>query len=280
MPDYGNGNLASWTRLIAGADIPVESRTIDRLGELASAMEDASPRDIAIAVMQDPLMTAKLLAWYASHRGRRQITDIISVEGTVVMMGVPPFFNTFGALKSIEDHLAAMPRALCGLRKVIRRANNAADWAAGWAARRNDLDAGEVMIAALLHDITEMLMWCFAPDPMLEVERRQRIDPSLRSVVAQESVLGMPLNALHGNLVREWHLPELLISMMDDHAQSNARVRNVRLAVDLARHSANGWDDPALPDDYRAIGALLHMSPGAVRAMVDPFCADTLATAA
>jgi hypothetical protein len=32
------------------------------------------------------------------------------------------------------------------------------------------------------------------------------------------------------------------------------------LAVDLARHSANGWDDPALPDDFRAIEELLHVS--------------------
>lgn len=270
MTDHRPADLAAWTRLIASADIPVESITIERIRALAANVDDVSPRDVAIVVMQDPLMTAKLLAWYASHRGRRQITDILSVEGTIVMMGVPPFFRTFENLKSVEDHLAHMPIALKGLMKVVRRANDAADWAAAWAARRNDLEAGEVMLAALLHDITEMLMWCFAPDRMLDIERMQRQDSTLRSVTAQETVLGVALNALHGDLVRKWHLPELLISMMDDHAQSNPRVRNVMLAVDLARHSANGWDDPALPDDYRAIGVLLHLTPAQVRAMVDP----------
>ena len=48
--------------------------------------------------------------------------------------------------------------------------------------------------------------------------------------------------------------------LLDDDKARNPRVRNVKLAVDLARHSANGWDDNALPDDFAAIEELLHMS--------------------
>ena len=43
------------------------------------------------------------------------------------------------------------------------------------------------------------------------------------------------------------------------HAEQ-ARVLNVTLAIDLARHSAKGWEDPALPDDLRAVENLLHVS--------------------
>lgn len=270
MTDYAPPDLAAWTRHLAAADLPVERQTAERIAVLAEKADDVSPRDIAIVVLQDPLMTAKLLAWFASRRGRRQITDILSVEGTIVMMGVMPFFRHFATLTAIEDKLADAPDALAGLHRVIERANNAADWAASWAARRNDLDAGEVMLAALLHDLTEMLMWCFAPRRMLEVERLQGVDAALRSRDAQEKVLGVALNDLHVALVREWHLPELLVTMMDDSAAGNMRVKNVKLAVDLARHSANGWDDAALPDDYRAIGQLLHMSPADVRSLVEP----------
>src|SRR5512135_2654893 len=35
------------------------------------------------------------------------------------------------------------------------------------------------------------------------------------------------------------------------------RVRNVAQAVNLARHLAHGWNDPALPDDDAAIADLL-----------------------
>ncbi|MEO8599073.1 MAG: histidine kinase, partial [bacterium] len=34
---------------------------------------------------------------------------------------------------------------------------------------------------------------------------------------------------------------------------------NVKLAVDLARHSASGWDNAALPGDYSAIETLLNI---------------------
>lgn len=36
-------------------------------------------------------------------------------------------------------------------------------------------------------------------------------------------------------------------------------MRNVVLAVNLARHSANDWNNPALPDDFSAIEKLLHI---------------------
>jgi hypothetical protein len=47
---------------------------------------------------------------------------------------------------------------------------------------------------------------------------------------------------------------------MDPEHAEHPRVQNVKLAVDLARHSANGWDDAAIPDDFKAIEELLHMN--------------------
>ncbi len=55
--------------------------------------------------------------------------------------------------------------------------------------------------------------------------------------------------------------------MDDDHAEQQ-RVRNVILAVNLARHSANGWDDAALPDDYVEISKLLSIKEEDVRVIV------------
>ena len=42
-----------------------------------------------------------------------------------------------------------------------------------------------------------------------------------------------------------------------------APVRNVLLAVRLARHTAHGWDNPAVPDDLHDIGELLNLRPHA-----------------
>ena len=40
-------------------------------------------------------------------------------------------------------------------------------------------------------------------------------------------------------------------------------MRNVALAVRLARHTAHGWDNAALPDDVQDLAQLLNLSPAA-----------------
>jgi len=73
---------------------------------------------------------------------------------------------------------------------------------------------------------------------------------------------------LQRQLAIDWHLPELLKNLLDPALAKTSRVRNVTLAVNLARHSAQGWDNAALPDDYREIGDLLRMEPERVMALV------------
>jgi HD-like signal output (HDOD) protein len=113
--------------------------------------------------------------------------------------------------------------------------------------------------AALLHDFAEMLLWCHAPTLALEIAARQRADPSLRSGVVQRDVLRIALPDLQQALMRAWRLPELLIRISDDRHASGPQVRNVLLAIRLARHTARGWDNPAIPDDVNEIAALLNI---------------------
>jgi len=65
-----------------------------------------------------------------------------------------------------------------------------------------------------------------------------------------------------------WHLPEMLVRITDDRHAENSQVRNVLLAIRVARHSTDGWDNPALPDDVRDIAALLHLSPEPTRQLL------------
>jgi HD-like signal output (HDOD) protein len=111
-------------------------------------------------------------------------------------------------------------------------------------------------------------MWCFAPQDMLNIRNIQQRDKSLRSKAVQEQVLGFALADLQKALVEKWNLPELLLILMDDANAQKQRVKNVTLAVNLARHSANGWDDAALPDDYKDIGELLRVPAEQVMLMV------------
>jgi HD-like signal output (HDOD) protein len=81
--------------------------------------------------------------------------------------------------------------------------------------------------------------------------------------VAQLAILNIELADLQQALMKAWRLPELLIRISDDRHADNASVRSVTLALRLARHSAKGWDNPAIPDDVSDIADLLNLSQAA-----------------
>ncbi|MDE2342873.1 MAG: HDOD domain-containing protein [Betaproteobacteria bacterium] len=263
-------DLQAWANHLTQAEIPVLAETSRLLSELHEKDDDLSARQVARIVLNDPLMTAKLLRFLQQHKPRSQRAEIALVEQAILMLGIEPFYRNVQPQPTAESLLANEPEALPHLLQVVTRANRAADYAMRWAARLNDLHFDEGYVAALLHDLAEMLLWCFAPADMLQIRNDQLRDKTLRSRAAQEQVLGFPIADLQLLLAQQWSLPQLLLNLMDDAHAQNSRVRNVELAVNLARHSANGWNDAALPDDYRDIGALLHLSVEKVMELVRP----------
>jgi HD-like signal output (HDOD) protein len=251
-------NLAAWVARFRAMPIPVMAGTAAAIDELIDHEDVVDAHTIAESIGADPLMTLKLL----SHVGTvsRRETDVETVTAALVLMGVGPFFRTFSSLLTIEDLLGDVPEALAGARAVIDRAHRAARFALGFAAHRLDPDAAVLHEAALLHDFAELLLWCHAPSLALQIARRQADDATLRSADAQRAVLGVELSELQQALMKAWRLPALLIRLGDDHHAEASQVKNVLLAVRVARHSMQGWDNAALPDDVAAVGALLQLS--------------------
>ena len=253
-------SLAAWTRHFQQAEIPVLASTAEQL-ELWRSNEDAADaRLLGEGLGKDPLMTLKLLANAAAHRSSRLLTDAETVTAALVLMGITPFFKAFGPQPTVEERLMGRPDALAGLQRVLLRAERAARFALGFAVHRVDPDAEVIHSAALLHDFAEMLLWCEAPDLALQVQHRLQTHPGMRSRAAQREVLGLELGDLEQALMKAWHLPELLAHITDDKRGRDPQVQCVTLAVRLARHTADRWDNPAVPDDLAEIGALLNLS--------------------
>ncbi len=264
-----NKALQEWVAKLTQSDLPILKHTARELAALRADEVRLNAHAISKAIASDPIMTVKLLRYLQSHKHRKQTSEVVQVEQALLMLGLEPFFNNIEAKPLIEDmlmkeHAVALPPLL----RVVHRSHRASEYAYDWAVQMRDLHFEEVRIAALLHDMAEILMWCFAPDKMLEIRSMQKSDKALRSRDVQTQVLGFALVDLQRELAVQWGLPELLLKLMDDAHANQSRVRNVVLAVNLARHSANGWDDAALPDDYKDIGELLRMKPEEVFLMV------------
>ncbi len=251
-------NIDDWVALLSGKEMPILRQTARRLEQCHERVDTISGRDIASIVLQDPLMAVRVLAYIQPFTGKHLRSDITTIANAVMMLGIEPFFRKFEAPATIEAALKDEPQALLGVLQVIRRAQRASRYAHDWAFERHDLNIEEVTLAALLHDLAEILLWCFAPRLASDIREKLQKDKALRSHVAQQEVLGFPLIDLQKALCTAWHLPELLNALMDDANAHLPRVQNVTLAVNLARHSTDDWENAALPDDFSAIERLLH----------------------
>jgi HD-like signal output (HDOD) protein len=255
-------NLSAWLAYFRAAPIPVLDATALAVSELALIEDAVDAHLLSETVAADPLMTLKLLAHVGSNSRRE--TDIETAVGALVLLGIGPFFRLFGELPTIGQALhdsGDASEAHAGLQAVLDRSHRAARFAIGFAAHRMDPDAAVIHEAALLHGFAELLLWCHAPALALEIARRQRDDPSLRSAQVQQAVLGVTLPDLQQALLKAWRLPELLIRLDDEQHAKSPQVKNVALAVRLARHTAQGWDNAAVPDDLAEIGEMLLLGP-------------------
>lgn len=266
MLDHALPDIDSWTLLFSNNGLPVLRVTKRRLEEMRADLDRVDARELARLILQDPIMTVRVLAYIQPLRGRSLQRDITTIASAVMMAGIEPFFHRFSELFTIEDQVkGAGPQALLGVLQVIRRAQRAADYAQEWAIWRHDINMEEVRIAALLHDLSEILVWCSAPKLGLSIQEMLKAHPGMRSAEAQKIALGFTFHDIQSELCRVWHLPELLQTLINDDNSDHPRVKNVILAVRLARHSSHGWDDAALPDDFKDIGELLNITPEAVR---------------
>ncbi|MFZ2163807.1 MAG: HDOD domain-containing protein [Sideroxyarcus sp.] len=268
MQEQNVTGLEGWVDYLTRADIPVLKQTARDLDALRQDQNKLSARGVAQAIAVDPMMTVKLLRYLQQHKHRSQTSEVALVEQALIMLGVEAFFNKIPAQPTVQDLLKGQMDALIHLLHRVHRAHRASEYAYDWAVRLSDLHYEEVRLAALLHDLAEILMWCFAPNDMMKIRALQLQDKTLRSRAVQEQVLGFAVADLQKALVQKWDLPELLLTLMDDENAQKPRVRNVTLAVNLARHSAYGWDDAALPDDYKDVGELLRMPAEQVMLML------------
>ncbi len=251
-------DLNGWVKFLTNTEIPILKQTLRDLKALRES-DNTSAHDISKVVARDPMMTALLLRYLQGHKHKSQTSEVMETEQALLMLGLEPFFKNVMHELTVEDLLGKTPQALIATLKVVHRSHRASTYAFDWAVRRRDLHFEEIRVAGLLRDMTEILMWCFAPGEMQKIKAMQDQDKHLRSGIAQEDVFGFKLVSLQQALVTEWKLPQLLLTLINAEHANQPRVKNVVLADRLTRHSSHGWDDAALPDDYKEIAGLLNM---------------------
>lgn len=263
-------DLSAWVRYFAHTEIPVLAATAQRL-EALRALDEDDKLDVSMLaelIESDPFFCVKVMAHVAGKRRHNDDTETETITSALVFLGMSPFLRAFGPQPTVEDLLHEHPEAVEGIRWLLLRGERAAHFATAFAIHRRDHDVNVIRQAAFLHDFAELLMWCHAPALSHEILTQQRKNPALRSAPLQRFVLHVELQELRQALMQLWRLPQLLLRISDEKHAEHPMVRNVVLAVRLARHTQGGWDNAALPDDIHDIAELLNVSERAARGFV------------
>ena len=147
---------------------------------------------------------------------------------------------------------------LPGLAECEARAVLAGLIAAAWSSLRADASPDEVLVAALLSEIGELLLWHFAPDLPQAAMELLATGGAKRSAEAQNVACGFRFHDLTLKCAENWKLPAILIQLI--RGQDSVRAKLARLAGVTARHMIAGPDNPALPEDLATAKQLLPLA--------------------
>ena len=257
-------DLAAWTSHFRRAEIPVLRETVDALDALRANEERTDANSIGEMIGGDPLMTLKVLAYVSDHRGRSVVTA--------------PGDRHRGA--GDDGHPAVLPRLRC---TDIRRGPSRGVARGAWPAC--SASCGERIavrasrspwrcIAPTRTRPPSTLPPCCTNSPRCcsgATRRSWRCasarcrTPTRRCARASlnERCFGIELDELQQALVAAWRLPSLLAETAQEPQAGQTGARAVALGSRLARHTAAGWENAAIPDDVAEVAALLNLSPAA-----------------
>lgn len=247
------GDLSGWAHFLSKGDLPMLASTQNSLSTLKLKDDTLLPSELAVIVLRDPLFTATIINHLQINRNKLRIVDITTIEHAIMMLGIEPFYKNFGDTLTVEETFHTNPLAKNSILKVARRSYVASRIAQDWAAKAKDIESEEIQVAALIHDVAEILLWMKAPAHAFLIRKLMNENPNMRSQDAQKKILGISLVNVEIEICTNWGMPAILLDLLKKRQIINQRMAFVELAVKLSRHCATDWENPALPDDWQDI---------------------------
>jgi HD-like signal output (HDOD) protein len=241
--------LPQWTAYLTAQRLPVMPRSKLALHALeAEKGGDLTVDELVALANADPFLCLCLLREAEEKRSSRLGHETATQFAAVMQLGATAFRELLiTSPEADETHI--------GLAECEARAVLAGQLAAAWSSSRADASPDEVLMAALLSEIGELLLWHFAPELPESAKEMLETGKAARSAEAQEAICGFKFQDLTVTCAEAWKLPPILIQLIRGH--DNVRARIARLSRNTARHLVTGPDNPALPDDLAKAKQLL-----------------------
>lgn len=247
--------LSGWIERMSSKALPAMALTRQRVLQLLDS-PNTTHADLQRIIARDPGFTLAIFRQFSAlpYPPREPVTNLAHA---IALLGIEPTTRADRQLPNLDKQLTGKARS--SLYDCYSRAGHAAWYAYNWG---HDLRLGnpeEMAIAALLHELGEMLLWTYADSEMERVKTLVR--RGMRQATAEEAILGFTLQQLSLQLAEQWNLPPLTGQALQPTGAFQIRSLAVMLASALARESRNSWRSEQTAELIELAAALNGLEP-------------------
>ncbi|WP_299180954.1 HDOD domain-containing protein [uncultured Neptuniibacter sp.] len=192
-------------------DLPVFTATVNRIQQISSS-EESDAMALAMAIMKDASLSARLLKLANSPAYKRGQGNITVVSRAVVLLGFNQIKNICLTLKLIESFHDTHPDL--DVPGMMMRQFLSANMAKELALRsEHPIDPEEAYIGALLFGLGEIMVACTLPDQYRKMLRlKEQGDKKWPHIQAE--VLGISFSELGREMAAGWGYPKQVLGSM------------------------------------------------------------------
>ena len=282
--EAASNNLALWVQRLTSRDMPIFAQTAKKIS-VVSSMNQSTAAVLASAILQDALMTSKVLkmansAFYMG--GRRSplggYSNVNTVTRAVMILGFDAIRAVCQTKAVVESLLQGTPRER--LTQKMACAFHAAVQARWLAEKNRDESPEEVFIAAFLYLLGEMAFWCFAGEELSQQLEKLQFLPESSRMRAERDLLGFSFEQLTLALSKEWHLSPLLLDALESRTSQPApAIKAILWGQKLARTVQKGWHSHEVRQLIDQVSDSLNLPQEIVVPLVHKNAAEAVRTA-
>lgn len=229
----------AWVNKLNAVDLPVLGSVVKTLNQLTTS-DDTRVNQLSEVVLKDSNLTSQLLRAANSIHFNPGGGNINTITRAIIQVGFEGVKNICISLLLVDQLLGANPRTR--LLQVMAKAFHAALQAKALLPSATADDREEVFIAALLYHVGELAIWSKGEAQADELDRL--ICEGMEESEACTQVLALQFKQLTRELVKCWHLSELLEQTLSQTRTPSPLAAAVKLGDELSAATRYGWDTP------------------------------------
>ncbi|MCW8934054.1 MAG: HDOD domain-containing protein [Gammaproteobacteria bacterium] len=253
--------LAQWLAYLSVKELPILQRSRADVQALIKQAQ-LSITQYSTPIVYDAGFSARIFRHVNTQRQSSGKHPLTTMGNALSHLGQTAFNDFLNKAPSLED-LKLSERNSQGYIRVMGQACHASLQARNWALQRNAVETEETQLAALLQNITELMLWCYGDDVMLKIEELCYVKKKPYEEAAS-SVLGCGMRELGSKLAIEWNLPEMAVDGLLSKQDNFTLASGVSLASELARIVTLNWYGKDAEDVIRRIAKYKGLAEGAI----------------